>query len=98
MEEVIALVVGYITVPLVSLAVKRRWSAEIKTIVALALAGTAAALTTLALDEPWSYFATAFGLAFTTQQVAWRLDRVGLGHPSLNEPLLDATWSDEKRE
>jgi hypothetical protein len=90
-DEVLTAIIGYVTVPLVSLATRRNWRDEYRFLAAAALAAAGAALAIFATGLPFNgdSFSEAFGLAFVAQQATWHLALPGAGSRAVNERLED---------
>jgi hypothetical protein len=99
LEEGLAALVGYLSVPLVSLAKRRNWSTPVKVVIAVAVS-SAAALILIAVSPViatlgWDIhlhladFRLLFLAVFAVQQATYGLQIPGAGTPSVNERLAD---------
>lgn len=78
--------VGYFTVPLVSLANRRQWPDEVRFAVALGVAALGALAISLVRSQA-DQFLPMFSTLFAAQQITWHLRIPGAGSATVNNAL-----------
>lgn len=86
-DIILAVIIGYFSPWLVSLAVRFDWDSRVKFLLAMGVSAVAAAVQTLATGGDWSGYLDLTTATFTAQQAAFNLNLPLGGSVAVNEQL-----------